>query len=218
MSTQTSSLLDSTFREGELKRPFAPDSMFSLTNALLPAPELDEWMRKVFINEDGPLYSPRHSHLQSADLGCFWTTQKLVRGGIEKAAQVEDSMIRAGAFGIQRHNTFLSAVFGRIPDFLLTIRADVVRFYTDVQWLALIKHELCHMDQKKDAYGFPLFDKETGQPKFTIVGHDVEEFVDVVELFGAEACGGKVVEMVKAANKKPIFTTTDIVSACGTCK
>lgn len=205
-------------REGNLIRPLPPKGMFTLADALQPAPELEEWLRKVFINKDAPLFSLRHEHLREMTFGCFWSNAQVVRGGKRKAAAVEDPMIRAGTWGIQRHNHFLTAVFGFIPDFLLTVDVMVVRFYEDIEFLALCKHELCHMGQKVDAYDMPKLDRETGKPKPTIVGHDVEEFVDVVELFGAAAAGPEVVRLVAAANQPAYYTDKDIRAACGTCK
>jgi hypothetical protein len=43
------------------------------------------------------------------------------------------------------------------------------------------------MRQKEDQYGMPAFDKVTGEPKWDLAGHDVEEFVKVVARYGAHS-------------------------------
>ena len=45
----------------------------------------------------------------------------------------------------------------------------------DVDFCALIEHELYHIAHKKDEWGIPSYNRETGKPKLTIQGHDVED-------------------------------------------
>lgn len=58
------------------------------------------------------------------------------------------------------------------------------------------------------------FDRD-GNPEWTIVGHDVEEFVSVVEDFGIEAAGPAAVRFVEAARKAPRFSAVDVAGVCG---
>jgi Putative phage metallopeptidase len=79
--------------------------------------------------------------------------------------------------------------FGEIPDFILTFGASYASICSDAQWCALCEHELSRCGVERDAFGAPKFRKSTGLPSFTLVGHDVEEFVGVVRRYGADATG-----------------------------
>ena len=87
---------------------------------------------------------------------------------------------------------------------------------SDAQWCALVEHELSHCGVERDAFGAPKFKKSTGLPSFTLVGHDVEEFVGVVRRYGAAAAG--VQAMIDAANATPTVAAAAIDAACGNCK
>ena len=69
-----------------------------------------------------------------------------------------------------------------------------------------------HISVRSD---LPKFSKQTGRPVFAIRGHDVEEFVGVVERYGAEATN--VQALVRAANKGPSIAQAAIANACGNC-
>jgi Putative phage metallopeptidase len=52
-------------------------------------------------------------------------------------------------------------------------------------------------------------------PAFTLVGHDVEEFIGVVRRYGAAAAG--VQAMIDAAADGPTVAQADVDFACGNC-
>ena len=104
--------------------------------------------------------------------------------------------------------------FGTVPDFVLTFDASYCAECSDAEFMALVEHELYHCGQERDIYGLPKFTR-FGTPKFTMRGHDVEEFVGVVRRYGADAAG--VSAMVEAANAGPEIARVDIARACGTC-
>jgi hypothetical protein len=77
--------------------------------------------------------------------------------------------------------------FGRIPKYIITLAADYCEQCNDLEFCALVEHELYHIAQATDDFGAPKFNKETGQPVLKLRGHDVEEFVGVVRRYGASA-------------------------------
>jgi hypothetical protein len=91
--------------------------------------------------------------------------------------------------------------FRAIPDFILTFDASYASICTDVQWCALCEHELSHSGVERDAFGALKFKKSTGLPSFTLIGHDVEEFIGVVRRYGAAAAG--VQAMIEARRRGP---------------
>jgi hypothetical protein len=106
--------------------------------------------------------------------------------------------------------------FGRIPEFLITLDADYARQASDLEWCALVEHELYHIGQRTDDYGQPAFSKD-GRPKLGIRGHDVEEFVGIVRRYGVGGAAGDTATLVEAANRAPEVGSVSIAHACGTC-
>jgi hypothetical protein len=104
--------------------------------------------------------------------------------------------------------------FGRIPKYIITLAADYCEQCNDLEFCALVEHELYHIAQATDDFGAPKFNKETGQPVLKLRGHDVEEFVGVVRRYGASR---DVQELVDAANQPAEVAHIDVARACGTC-
>jgi hypothetical protein len=103
--------------------------------------------------------------------------------------------------------------FGRVPSFLITLAADYCAQCSDVEFCALVEHELYHLAHELDEFGSPKFTKD-GLPKIALRGHDVEEFVGVVRRYGASP---EVARMVEAAKQSPEAGNINIARACGTC-
>lgn len=79
----------------------------------------------------------------------------------------------------------LEEMFGRVPDFLVTLDAELWESYTPKEREILIYHETCHMELKYNADGEPMQDEETGKARWALRGHDVEEFIQTVHRYGA---------------------------------
>lgn len=79
---------------------------------------------------------------------------------------------------------FLEQFFAGAPDFLITLDAAWWADASDLDREILVFHELSHCVHAKDALGCLRFDKE-GLPVFGILGHDIEEFNQVVRRYGA---------------------------------
>lgn len=208
-----------------LSRPRPPAGIvspenFGVPDVTLPAPEVRDWIHQAYLAEDGPLYWEGHSHLGSASIGVLWTTAAAKRGGriiLGQAEMPERSLGRQGPWQRARAFQQLEEWFIRVPDFLITLDAFHADTCSDAEFCALLDHELCHCAQALDEYGMPKFNRDTGLPVYTLRGHDVEEFVSVVERFGIEAAGESAVDFVVAAAKKPSVAPVKLSQACGTC-
>lgn len=97
---------------------------------------------------------------------------------------------------------FEEACFTTEPSFYIIVDESSWR-EADEQWrLALIYHELCHIQQKTTLKtGVPQFDKKTGLPVIRMVGHEVEEFLAVYERFG-DWNGSATASQIAATKKK----------------
>ncbi len=82
-----------------------------------------------------------------------------------------------------------------------------------LSWCAVSEHELYHCAQARTKYGAPRFIK--GKPVFSIRGHDVEEFVGVVQRYGAVGTG--VADLAAAAGRAPEIGRAGVAAVCGTC-
>lgn len=198
-----------------MTRPMPPESVMSPPERFEPSEDLREWIVDTFIDPEGELANPDHVHLHGADIGVLWTNVDNARNMRMVIGQAE--IMPPMAMGKWQRARAIQQVeewFGGLPDFLLTFHAPAAATMDDVQFCALVEHELYHCAQARDVYGMPKFSRD-GMPVFAIRGHDVEEFVGVVARYGASAAG--VAEMVEAANRRPSIALADIGGACGTC-
>ncbi|MEN8511965.1 putative metallopeptidase [Burkholderia sp. RS02] len=200
-------------------RPAPPDILFDGSNwfrYLAPADGVNDWVHHTFLREGAPLHNPDHAHLVDADVAYLWAAVENVRQMRRVVGQCEEVMIRAGGWQRARQEQQLCEWFGRVPAFLITLDAHYARECNDLQWCALVEHELMHIAQRTDAFGTPAFTKD-GFPKLGIRAHDVEEFVGIVERYGVGDRDGAIAKMVRAANAGPTVSPVSIARACGTC-
>lgn len=208
---------------GDIKRPYPPDALrFAQTEFGLfyPAPEVREWSDKAFLDERSLLFNEDHVHLAAANIGFLWTNAVNVTKGIEVIgmAELPKPHPALGKWAKARWNFLLLNLFGaeyRQLDFLITLSAPWVFDAKDVDWCALVDHEMYHCAQAMDAYGNPKFHSKTFRPIFALKGHDVEEHVGVVRRYGP--VGRNVKEMVDAARRRPTIAPAAIRQMCGTC-
>lgn len=208
-----------------LARPIPPAELVSMETLAAPdrfepAPPLLEWIRDVYLAEDGALFAPEHAHLRAASIGCLWTTAENSRHGRRIVGQAEMPANAGGSTGKWRRaraEQQLCEWFGKIPDFLLTFDAVYAVGIDDISFAALVDHELTHCAQETDEFGAPKFSKSTGRPVWAIRGHDVEEFVSVVRRFGIQAAGEAATDLVIAAARRPEIGAAKVAQACGTC-
>lgn len=203
----------------ELKRrPYPPVNFIGENwlpyTQIIPSSEISEWVNQNILSEEGRIHNPDHIHLLDADVAFMWASGAFEKKGCYVLGQCEQVMLRAGGWQKARMEQQMHEWFGRIPKFIITLAADYCVQCNDVEFCALVEHELYHIAQATDDYGAPKFNKETGMPVLKLRGHDVEEFVGVVRRYGASK---DVQEMVDAANRPAEVAHIDVARACGTC-
>lgn len=200
-------------------RPRPPESLFAAENwfrRFVPADGIAEWVHQMLLSEHSPLHNPDHFHLKDADIEFLWAAQENSRQMRRVVGQCEEVTFRCGAWQKGRQEQQMHEWFGRIPAYLITLDAMYANECSDVEWCALIEHELMHIGQKLDEFGAPAFNKD-GRPKLGLRAHDIEEFVGIIERYGVGHPDSAIAKMVRAANKGPTIANLSIAQACGTC-
>ncbi|MFV5365445.1 putative metallopeptidase [Acinetobacter oleivorans] len=199
-------------------RPVPPEWLFDFgTPNFVPAPEMWNWIKQVFLDPKSKLFNPDHMHLRSfryPDIAVMWARSGFKKQGRQVIGTTEKVMINAGGWKKERQEEQYIQWFQHIPEYLITFDASFSRIASDVNFCALVEHELYHIAHKKDEWGTPAYSRETGMPKLAIQGHDVEEFTGVVRRYGASE---DVKRMVEAAKTRPEMSPADVHYACGTC-
>ncbi|MEN3234721.1 putative metallopeptidase [Methylobacterium ajmalii] len=205
-----------------LVRPRPPEGLLGqagadTANPVQPAHELHDWLRATFVDEGAPLRNEDHQHLLDANLGVLWCSLPSESKGNTVVGLCEEATFVGNRWAKARWEQQIVGWFGMVPDFLLTFHADYADQCSDAAFCALVEHELYHAGQKRDRWGAPRFNSQTGRPVFGIRGHDVEEFVGIVARYGAGNAAGQTRALVDAAGRAPIVCDADITGACGTC-
>lgn len=205
-----------------LTRPRPPERLLGQDGAdtaspVEPAHDLHDWLRATFVDDGAPLLNEDHAHLRDAFLGVLWCSIPNESKGNAVVGLCEEATFIGNRWAKARWSQQIVGWFGQVPDFLLTFDAGYADQCTDAAFCALVEHELYHAGQKKDRYGAPRFNSQTGRPVFGIRGHDVEEFVGIVARYGVCNAAGQTRALVEAAGRAPIVCEADIAGACGTC-
>jgi hypothetical protein len=204
----------------DLKRPFPPDEIMEdleTEGLFLPAPDVAAWMFATFIMPGALLLNEGHGHLVNARIGVLWTNVGNKRQGRIVAGTAGIPHVQGDRWVKAMYEFQLRQWFGSVPDFLITVSAQIADQMSDASFCALCEHELYHCGQAVDDFGLPRFSRTTGEPIFTVRGHDVEEFVGVVQRYGPGAASAHVMDLVKAARGLPSVAEADIAAGCGTC-
>lgn len=202
-----------------MTRPHPPAALLQLPDLsdlglrLEPAPEVWEWIQAEILTDTGSINNEDHAHLIDADIAVMWASSGFEKAGRFVLGQAEQVAFRAGGWQKARMEQQMRDWFGDVPTFIITLAADYCSTCSDVEFCALIEHELYLLAQATDKYGQPAFTQD-GAPKLKLQGHDVEEFVGVVRRYGASE---EVQAMVDAANKPAEVGKLNISRACGTC-
>ncbi|MFP8461776.1 putative metallopeptidase [Enterobacter hormaechei] len=201
----------------EEKRPLPSSAFveeFAPYTRLIPADGVWQWVQANIIAESGHLHNPDHIHLADADIGFLWAANAFSKKGRTVLGQAEEVMFRAGGWQKARMEQQMYEWFGHKPDYIITLAGDFCLQCSDLEFCALIEHELYHIAQEVDEFGAPKFYRDSGLPKLCMRGHDVEEFIGVVRRYGASS---DVQELVDAANNPAEVAKINIARACGTC-
>lgn len=198
-------------------RPLPPKTFAdSLNCRFAPAPEVITWVRREILIEGGQLHNPDHAHLEYADVQFLWAPGSFQKQGRSVIGQCEEMVFRCGPWQKGRQQQQMADWFGGVPQFLITLDARYCLECSDVEFCALVEHELMHIGQEHDAFGCPAFTKD-GFPKLSLRGHDVQEFVGIVRRYGVGHPEGALAKLVAAANATPEVAKLNIARACGTC-
>jgi hypothetical protein len=200
-----------------MNRPKPPAKIFdAIDDQFIPAMEVIDWAMATFIDESAELENPEHAHLRYASIAALWTNVSNGKNGRVILAQCElrDPMAM-GKWAKAKARLQLIEWFGRVPDFLITFDAGYASQCSDIEWCALVEHELLHAAQAKDPFGAPRFSQSTGRPVFTIRGHDVEEFTSIVRRYTDMPTKPKLSEEVKTfiVQSLACFDTPSTVAA-----
>lgn len=204
-------------RQTGASRPLPPAALMGedapLWTTLAPAPEVRDWVAAQLLQDGGAIHNPDHSHLIDADLEFMWASQAFAKQGRTVLGQCEEVAFRAGGWQKARQEQQLYEWFGRTPKFIITLAADYCSQCSDTEFCALVEHELFHITHLNDKFGSPAFTQD-GLPKLGLRGHDVEEFIGVVQRYGPSE---DVRRMIEAAKGAPSVGASSIAHACGTC-
>lgn len=202
-------------------RPAPPDPLRDVGYRFEPAPELLEFLRAAFIEPDAPFYRDEYEHLLDARIAVLWTNVERVKDGLLTLGMAQLWRNSGDRWTSGRSAQQIDEWFSEwwpdeldpSPHFILTFYAPYVAGTNDSSACALFAHELRHCGLKLDAFGCPKFGDEG--PEYAMVGHDVNEFVSVVEDFGIEAAGPAAVAFVEAAKRRPRFGAAHVAGGCG---
>jgi len=202
-----------------MMRPFPPEILiddYVGIDYFISSPELDAWVRDTFLNERSPLYNPEHEHLLPAQIGYLWTNVPCAQKQRSVAGMAEYPFFRGNGWQKHRQMMQMQEWFGEVPNFIITLDAHYSNQASDVDFCALVEHELYHCAQKIDEHGEPMFNALTEQPIYCIRDHDVTEFVGVVRRYGiGSVMNGQA--FVDAALAEPTIAPADVAQMCGNC-
>lgn len=203
-----------------MKRPMPPESFLlneSETIDFMPAPELEQWILETFISEDGELYNEDHRHISPWPTDLFkvlWASSAFIKAERMVLGQCEKFSPMAGGWRKARQEKQMLDWFNCVPQYIITIDAQYATTASDTDFCALVEHELYHLGAKRDEEGEYIVSASTGEYKYYLRPHDVEEFHGVVQRYGASP---DVQKMVQLANDGPTIGKAKIAHACGTC-
>lgn len=186
--------------------PLPPEELRVPGYEMENAPEVIEWLRRMFINEDAPMMNPEHAHLRKADLVAVWTNKVYVEGGVPVVGQAEIIKPSGKPWAVVDKVDRLCILHGKIPQARIWIYGPA--WFERGFWRACAvgEHELGHLEQKVDGEGEKVYDDEkNGRPVLCMQAHDVEENVYIMQRYGPDYCAGKSREFVEAALRPPLF-------------
>lgn len=150
------------------------------------APEVEEIARK--------LIREHHRHLTNVEIKYVFSDKPMRRGGKETWATARKvgslAAFLAGQDADDEQGTF----------FVITVTEPIWNLLSPEKRTALIDHELCHC----------WVDLDSEEPKLVLVGHDLEEFVQVIARHGLwhdEVT--KFTEVAGPLLQKSLFAETD---------
>jgi hypothetical protein len=125
-----------------------------------------------------------HEHIKDNEIHIEWLMKSnpVHKGGRRVMASVHEPKVQGRLNDL--FGQMLSTWFGKMPDFLGIVDAEIWQSLTTTQQEALIWHELCHIKQLRNGLGELRFDQD-GNPVFGLVEHDLTAFHSEVTRYGA---------------------------------
>jgi len=207
-----------------MNRPMPPSDIGKLNGDypinFTAALDMPFWVKQTFLEPKSKLFNQGHYHLydfMDGQIGFLWAAGGYESKGRYVAGQCEELVFRCNKWQKWRQEQQMMEWFGmNLPEYIITLDASYCAECSDDAFCALVEHELYHIGHEHKG-DMPQFNRDTGLPKLCMRGHDVEEFVGVVERYGVGSPDGHLAKMVRAANKGPTVSRVDIAHACGTC-
>ena len=144
-----------------MARPMPPASMIDCSEfpgfgiRLTPAPEVWEWLKTEILADTGSIHNEDHAHLLDADIQVMWASSSFEKQGRTVLGQAEQVAFRAGGWQKARTEQQMRDWFGDVPAFIITLAADYCAQCSDLEFCALLEHELYHLAHATDKYGQP---------------------------------------------------------------
>jgi hypothetical protein len=208
-----------------MNRPMPPSELGRFDSYplnIMPAHELNLWVKQTFLDPDSALFNQDHYHLddfvENSTIGFLWAAGSFKKQMKSVIGTTEQVAFRVSGYQRMRQEQQLMEWFGYIlPEYIITLDGYYCAHCSDSEFCALVEHELYHIGHAKDEWGDPKFNMKTGLPVLAMRDHDVSEFIGVVERYGVGDKEGTLARLVAAANSKPTIKRTDLAHACGTC-
>lgn len=207
-----------------IKRPQAPKNIGEFKTYplnIMPAYDMALWVKQTLLNPDSKLFNNDHYHLydfMDGQIQFLWAAAGFTKQMRTIIGQTEQVMFRSSGWQRMRQEQQLYEWFGYdLPEFIITLDANYCAQCSDIEFCALLDHELYHCGHALDEWGMPKFNTKTGLPVLAMRDHDVSEFIGVVERYGTGHVEGNLNRLVQAANSKPTIAKVDVAHACGTC-
>lgn len=128
---------------------------------------------------------PEHAHLRENEIRIeyLFRNESKSKGGKMVLGSVHEPTCQGELRPL--FEWMLGRLFGEMPDYVIILDKGFWDGVTPQTREALLYHELCHVKQAVDEYGMPRFNRQTGEPIYRLVAHDLEEFNAVVAKYGA---------------------------------
>lgn len=132
---------------------------------------------------------PEFVHLRRARVGCVASQRAISdRGALCRAIVVKPAQLSGKQIERSFHEWAIAQLLtplyqGELPDFVIFFDAALWTRESAVEREQLCYHELTHIQQKRDQYDAPKFERD-GKPALRLVAHDAEVFYSELRRYG----------------------------------
>ena len=157
--------------------------MQHFSDTFMLAPEPQQQTQQLIERDD------EFTHLRRHSIGCLFSQRTLTdRGALARAIVSVPAQVTSKAHERQLLEWCYAELFrplysGALPDFVVYFDMALWQRDSPLEREQLCYHELCHLQQRRDDYGAPKFEK-SGRPAVHLVPHDVEVFHSELRRYG----------------------------------